>query len=44
MDGVYAENASLHGCNLVEQRRSSCRGAYFLCLHIAPCSDIRAKL
>ena len=32
MDGLYAENASLQGCNLVEQCRSSvavCRGAIF---------------
>jgi len=29
MDVGSAENALLHGCNLVEQRRSSCRGAIF---------------
>jgi len=27
MDGMYAGFASLHGCNLVEQCRSNCRGA-----------------
>ena len=27
MNGGSAENASLQGCNLVEQRRGSCRGA-----------------
>jgi len=27
MDGRYAENASLQGRNLLEQRRSSCRGS-----------------
>ncbi|MFT6103077.1 MAG: hypothetical protein ACJA2B_001527 [Candidatus Endobugula sp.] len=27
MEVVYAGVASLHGCNLLEQRRSSCRGA-----------------
>jgi len=29
MYGWYAENASLQGCNLVEQCRSNCRGAIF---------------
>ncbi len=29
MDVGSAENASLHGCNLLGQRRSSCRGAIF---------------
>jgi len=29
MDGMYAKNASLQGRNLLEQRRSSCRGAIF---------------
>ena len=27
MDGRYKDNASLHGCNLLGQRRSGCRGA-----------------
>jgi len=36
-DGGSAENASLHGCSLLEQCRSNCRGAYFLPLH--PCTS-----
>ena len=28
-DGEHIKNASLHGCNLLGQRRSSCRGAMF---------------
>jgi len=27
MEGGSADFASLHGCNILEQRRSSCRGA-----------------
>ncbi len=40
MDGGSAGNASLHGCNLLEQCRSNCRGA-ITCPYIlyiaAPC-------
>jgi|GEM_PF-5781993 len=39
-DGGSAENVSLEGSNLVEQRRSSCRGAIFC----RPKADIRSLI
>jgi hypothetical protein len=44
MDGMYAKKASLQGCNLLEQCRSYCRGAFLVAmtgLMLSPTPSLR---